>query len=231
MKKAYEKNLVENLYQNKPIEYETMLEFLQTDDFEQKHFALTFIAELQKREDIEFFIQNLVGEDTKIRELASFRLNDFILADNSLMRFLDAHEDILLRTIDDVNPQVCRNTCAILHLSQNKNALIEQILTKIKSLLEQTQTIKFKSHKVNKEIFHLYWNFFALENLITEDFEHISQLLPILEQSINYRDYTIRERVAFLAKKLEKSGFEGAKTICEKLASDENFYVKKALTL
>lgn len=231
MKKTYEKNLVEHLYQDNPIEYKTMLEFLETDDFEQKHFALTFITELENDSDIELFIQNLTGEDTKIRELASFRLNDFINENNSLMNFLDAKPEILLRTIDDVNPQVCRNTCAILHLSQNKKYLTEQILNKITGLIENTKEIRFKSHKVNKEIFHLYWNFFALENLITKDFEHISQLLEILEQSINYKDYTIRERIAFLAKKLEGLGFEQVKPICTLLKLDDNFYVRKALLI
>jgi len=231
MKKLYEKNLVENLYQNKSLPYEEMLEFLQSDNFEQKHFALTFINKLEKSDDIKFFIQNLVGEDTKIRELSSFRINDFILEEAALMSFLDAQPEILLRSIDDVNPQVCRNTCAILHLSNNKLFLTEKILEKISTLIENTKTIKFKSHKVNKEIFHLYWSFFALENLLDKDFGQSERLLEILNQSINYKDYTIRERVAFLAKKLSSLDFNNIQTIINILESDENFYVKKALTL
>ncbi len=231
MKKAYEKNLVENIYKNIPVSYEKMLEFLQGDDFEQKHFALTFINTLKKDEDIEFFIQNLTGEDTKIRELASFRINDFILEKNFLMRYLENEPEILLHAIDDVNPQVCRNICALLDFSQNKSYFSKRIIEKINVLIEKTKSVKFKSHKVNKEIFHLYWNFFALEILITENFEQFPELLNILEQSINYKDYTIRERVAFLVKKLEKSGFSQVKIISEKLQNDENFYVKKALVI
>lgn len=231
MKKTYEKNLVENIYQNNPVSYEKMLEFLKGDDFEQKHFALTFINTFEKDEDIKFFIQNLTGEDTKIRELASFRLNDFISEKNSLMIFLDDEPEILLRAIDDVNPQVCRNICVLLDLSKNKSYLTQKIIEKILILLEKTKEIKFKSHKVNKEIFHLYWNFFTLEILITKDFGQIADILKILEQSINYKDYTIRERAAFLVKKLEKEGFSDVGNIAKKLQNDENFYVKKALTV
>lgn len=230
MKKAYEKNLVENIYQNNAIPYEKMLEFLQQDDFEQKHFAMTFINKLEKDEDIRFFIKNLTGEDTKIRELASFRLNDFISEKNSLMDFLDNEQGILLCAIDDINPQVCRNICTLLGLSKNKSYLCEKILEKTSVLLEKTKPIKFKTHKVNKEIFHLYWNFFALENLITKNFEQISELLKILEQSVNYKDYTIRERAAFLVKKLALLEFSGIEGVLAKLETDENFYVRKALT-
>lgn len=231
MKKPYEKNLVENIYQNNAIPYEKMLEFLQGDDFEQKHFAMTFINKLEKNEDIKFFIKNLTGEDTKIRELASFRINDFISEKNSLMSFLDDEPETLLCAIDDINPQVCRNICVLLNLSKNKVYFTKKILEKTSILLEKTKPIKFKTHKVNKEIFHLYWNFFALENLITKDLELDTELLKILEQSINYKDYTIRERVAFLVKKLEKLGFSEVKKISEQLQKDDNFYVRKALTL
>lgn len=231
MKKVYQKKLVENIYQKNQIPYEKMLEFLQEEDFEQKHFALTFINFLEKDTDILFFIQNLTGKDTKIRELSSFRINDFIMENNSLMNFLDAEHEILLHAIDDVNPQVCRNICALLNLSQNKPLLIEKIIEKILTLLKNTKSVKLKSHKINKEIFHLYWNFFALENLITKEFKQITDILDILEESINYKDYTIRERVAFLVKKLTQKGFIEVEFIAKKLQNDNNFYVKKALTL
>ncbi len=228
MKKLYEKNLVENLYQNKPICYEELLEFLSSDDFEQKHFALTFITSLKKPDDTELFIKNLVDQDTKIRELASFRINDLISENNSLMTILDKYPEIILRTANDVNPQVCRNICSLLNLSQNKEYLIEKILDKLKILIENTRAIKFKSHKVNKDIFNLYWNLFAIENLVSNDFSQIEQLAELLINSANYRDYTIRERIAFLAKKLFSFNFQEALPIMEKLQNDENFYVRKA---
>ncbi|MEI8377418.1 MAG: hypothetical protein WCF95_02665 [bacterium] len=229
MKKLYEKNLVENLYQNTQIPYETLLEFLSGDDFEQKHFALTFITFLKNPDDITLFIQNLVDQDTKIRETASFRINDFILENNALMEILDKCPDIILRTANDVNPQVCRNICSLLNFSRNKDYLIEKILEKLELLIENTKAIKFKSHKVNKDVFNLYWNFFALENLVSNEFSQIERLAELLLNSANYRDYTIRERIAFLAKKLFHSGFQQISTVIEKLQHDENFYVRKAL--
>lgn len=229
MKKLYEKNLVENLYNNQPIPYATLLEFLSGEDFEQKHFALTFITTLKNPDDLKLFINNLVDQDTKIRETSSFRINDFVLENNSLMIFLDKCPGIILRTANDVNPQVCRNICSLLNLSQNKEYLIEKILDKLESLIENTKTIKFKSHKVNKDIFNLYWNFFALENLLSKNLTQIERLTELLINGANYRDYTIRERVAFLAKKLYSLGFQQILPVIQKLQNDENFYVRKAI--
>ena len=229
MKQLYDKNLVENLYQNKQIPYETLMEFLSGNDFEQKHFALTFITSLEKPDDIKLFIQNIVDQDTKIRETASFRTNDFILENNSLMTILDEYPEIILRTANDVNPQVCRNICSLLNLSQNKEYLIEQLLNKLVILIENTKAIKFKSHKVNKDMFNLYWNFFALENLLSSEFSQIEKLSALLLDSANYKDYTIRERIAFLTKKLYSLNFQEVMPVIEKLQNDENFYVRKAL--
>lgn len=229
MKKLYDKNLVENLYQNIQIPYEELLEFLSGDNFEQKHFALTFIAALKNSDDLKFFIQNIIDQDTKIRETASFRTNDFILENNSLMTILDEYPEIILRTINDVNPQVCRNICSLLNLSQNKGYLSGKILEKLEILIENTKSIKFKSHKVNKDVFNLYWNFFALENLLSNEFSQIEKLSELLLNSSSYKDYTIRERVAFLAKKLFSLKFQEILPVIEKLENDENFYVRKAL--
>lgn len=229
MKKLYEKNLVENLYSDKPIPYEKLLEYLSGEDFEQKHFALTFITTLKNHNDLELFIQNLVDQDTKIRETASFRINDFISENSSLMVILDEHPEIILRTANDVNPQVCRNISSLLHLSQNKEYLIEKTLNKLEMLIESTKAIKFKSHKVNKDVFNLYWNLFALENLTSKDLSQIKQISTLLINGSNYRDYTIRERIAFLAKKLSSFGFQEVSPAIEKLQNDDNFYVRKAL--
>ena len=228
MKKIYDKNLIE-LYMDKNPSYNELLKFLADGDFEQKHFALTFIDSLKNPEDIKLFINNLVDNDTKIRELASFRTNDFILENNNLMSFLDENSEIILRTIDDVNPQVCRNSCFLLNLSKNKTYLGEKILNKLEILTEKTRTIRFKTHKTSKDIFNLYWNFFAIENLIDQNFEHAPKLKQILELTAIYKDYTIRERTAFLTKKLLSSGFAEINPIFEQLKNDDNFYVCKAL--
>jgi hypothetical protein len=227
MKKLYDKNLVSNLYSNNYPPYNALLEYLEGDDFEQKHFALTFISSLENSSDINLFIANIVDQDTKIRELASFRLNDLIVDDISLMEFLDKRPDIVLRTICDVNPQVCRNICSLLPLSQNKPYLIEQVLNKIDELAEKTQTIRAKTHKVSKDIFNLYWNFFALENLLDKDFKYSEKLEQIISICLKYKDYTIREKAACAAKKLLQEGFSVSPDIIEKIQTDENFYVRK----
>lgn len=229
MKKLYEKNLVINIYEGREFSYEELLQLLGSDDFEEKHFALTFINSLKKPEDIDFFIQNLTGQDTKIRELASFRVNDFICEDNSLMEFLDNNPEVVINTICDINPQVCRNICQLLPLSAKKPYFIAEIIQKLADLTEKTQKIKFKTHKVSKDVFNLYWNFFALENLIDGDFSQMPELAPVLALGVTYKDYTIRERVAFMVKKLQAHGFDEVELIFEKLQKDENFYVKKAL--
>ena len=145
------------------------------------------------------------------------------------MKILDNYPEIILRTANDVNPQVCRNICSLLNLSQNKDYLITQVLKKLEILIENTKAIRFKSHKVNKDVFNLYWNFFVLENLLSSEFSQIEKLAALLLNSANYKDYTIRERIAFLAKKLFSLKFQEVLPVIEKLQNDENFYVRKAL--
>ncbi|MDD3419225.1 MAG: hypothetical protein PHE78_01345 [Candidatus Gastranaerophilales bacterium] len=227
MKKLYDKNLVENLYSNNYPSYNTFLELLKEGDFEQKHFAMTFISVLEKPSDIEFFIANVVDQDTKIRELASFKITDFISEDDNLMSFLDSKPDIILRTICDVNPQVCRNICSLLPKSKNKNYLVEQLLIKIQNLCETTKSIRTKTHKASKDLFNLYWSFYAIEHLIDENFEKNLELQTIIKECLDYKDYTIRERAAFLSKKLNLQDAE----IKNKILSDENFYVRKVLEI
>lgn len=222
MKKIYQKNWEQNAINNQIPEVEELLSLLKSDDFEDKHFALTYIDTLPEASDILAFIENLVDNDTKIRELSSFRLINFILENPNYMSFLDENEDIILRAICDVNPQVCRNICTILHLSKKKNILQNKIIEKISILIEKTKNIKNKSHKVSKDIFNLYWNFMALENLIEKPCTNPDMLLSLISQSLEYKDYTIRERGAYLFKKTEIKNEE----IFSKIQKDVNFYVK-----
>ena len=141
------------------------------------------------------------------------------------MSFLDDNEDIILRAICDVNPQVCRNICNILHLSNKKESLKDKIIEKIIELIEKTKSLKTKSHKASKDIFNLYWNIMALENLVDNNVASEKIFHSIILQTLEYKDYTIRERGAYLFKKIGLNSDD----ILQKIKNDSNFYVKNAL--
>lgn len=223
MKDNLKNNFVGDLNENLP--YEQLFALLNADDFNKKHYAITCINYLKERKDIEHLIKNLVDQDTKIREITSFKICDFVLEDNSLIEFLDKNSEITLRTADDVNPQVCRNITKLLKMSNKKDFFAQKFLEKITYCIEETRSIRAKSHKVNKVIFNLYWNLYAIENLITKDFKLANELYKILEQATQYKDYTIRERAAFLTKRLSENGFDVSNLI-NQFKNDENFYVK-----
>lgn len=223
MNNDFENKFIGNI--DKKPAYKELFDLLSEDGFDKKHFAITCIEYLEKPEDIEHLIKNLVDQDTKIREITSFKVYDFIKEDNNLMKFLDKHAEITLRTANDVNPQVCRNITKLLPLSEKKDYFAQKFLEKVDECIKETLSIKAKSHKVNKVIFNLYWNLFAIEFLIDNDFKHAQTLIKAIKQTQRYKDYTIRERSAFLIKKLSEHGFD-TEDFIEKFKADENFYVK-----
>lgn len=224
--KSNSKNiLMEMLDKQEQFSYTELLSLLNKDDFDSKHFALTCLHTLEKPEDITIIINHLVDNDTKIRELSSYRVADFVLENNSLISFLDELPDIIIRTANDMNSQVCRNILNLLYLSSKKDLFITKFLAEIQACIEDTRVIKYRTHKADKRMFNLYWNLYALENILTEDFKYFKKLSEILSITSKYKDYTIRERSALLTKKLNSFGFN-VESLLEHFNTDDNFYIK-----
>ncbi len=208
--------------------YKTLIGLLKTDDFHLKHFALINLKNIDAK-GMELLIFNLINQDSKIRETSSLRIKCFVLENKSLISHFERNIPTICQSLNDVNPQVCRNIIDVLPLVENKNILIGKILEMINSILAEVDIENIvKNHKFNKKVFNLYWNLYAIESLISQDFQYFEQLLEILGPSSKANNYTIRERAARIIAKLEKNNFDITK-FKNRLIDDENFYVRAAL--
>ncbi len=202
------------------------------DSFE----IIFFILDLDKFNSYDEFkaiIDLLTNHDNPIREAVALKLEDFIpdcedyfLEEFSVNKILDA--------VADINPNVSRSICKIISLSEKLENKIEKlIIDRINNIIfdikkfEKDNNDSFinsqrnlKNHAKNKKLFSLYWYLEALSFCLSDRFR--SEILGILEHTINFSDYTIREKTAKLLIKMKNVPFE----LLQKANSDKNFYVK-----
>ena len=79
-----------------------------------------------------------------------------------------------------------------------------------------------KNHAKNKKLFNLYWCLEALSETYKNNVEFDEKIIKIANKTVNFLDYTIREKTAKILIKLQEVPCE----LLQKLKSDENFYVK-----
>lgn len=202
------------------------------DDFV-KIFSIIHLDKTENQSEFNILINNLTNHSTPIREITAHKLdeinnynNEFFIDDFSLLKILDA--------ITDINPNVSRIMCNII---QNNNLLKEKIEEKIINnifkLLEEIKEYKntnddfynnskrnTKSHAKNKKLFSLYWYLESLSCCLSQKYN--SKVLEILKETINFYDYTIREKTAKILAKIPNPPID----LLQKTKLDQNFYVK-----
>jgi len=218
-------NLIE-----KPLTHEQLIELLKIGNIPQKHLAALRLDEIRNLEETKILLNNLTGQDGKIREAVSLRIRDFMKDRTILELFgqLDCSEEFL-DAVTDINGNICRNIIeAICYLKQNKEfcrLFCTKLINKTSCLAESIKKFDFKDgkYKVNKEVFKLYWCLEAIYYFA--DKISIKELKNILLQTKNIEEYTIREKTA----KILSIGFEDKtlKRAQEELKQDKNYYVRR----
>lgn len=196
-----------------------------------KIFSIINLEEIKTIEEAQVLFHHLTNHPTPIREAVALKLEekyDYKFFNNEI-------KEQFLKSIIDINPNVCRSICAIVAKFDNlKNNLADEIILKIKNLLseieqndkelggfyEDAQKIR-KNHAKNKKLFSLYWYLECLSICIEE--KNNSEVLEILKETIKFNDYTIREKTAKILAKLKNK----EQDLLQIAIADENFYVKK----
>lgn len=172
----------------------------------------------------------MVGQDGKVREAVSLRLNEF-MSDPNLICFFQTPENynIFLLAIIDINANICRNVISAVSNLKNNDKFCKIFGTNLVKLtlelLDKVEEFNFQDgkYKVNKEVFKLYW---CLET-IYEFYEKIefSDLKTIILRSKNINEYTIREKAA----KILSRGFTDRDLLLvqSELKNDPNYYVRR----
>lgn len=218
-------NLCENNYS-----HSELLEFLQSGNIVQKQLSALKLETINSQNEAQILVSNLVGQDGKIREAVSLRLNEFMSNPKTLVYFeTPENYQIFLAAIIDINGNICRNVIgAISHLKNNENfcnQFCQELVILTKDLLGKIEKDDFfeGKYKVNKEVFKLYW---CLETIyVFWDKIKFEDLKEIILRTKDIQEYTIREKAAkILTRNFSDPELLKAK---EALKNDSNYYVRR----
>lgn len=218
-----------NLYE-KNYTHEELIDLLKCGNIAQKQIAALKLDSINSTQDADILVSNLTGQDGKIREAVSLRLNEF-MSDKKYLPYFQTSKSykIFLDAIIDINANICRNViCAITNLKNNDEFcdIFCQNLTQLTfNLLDKIEKFDFQDgkYKVNKEVFKLYW---CLETIyVFYDKLQFNNLKQIILRSKDIEEYTIREKAA----KILTHGFSDSELIEAKnqLNNDKNYYVRR----
>lgn len=218
-------NLCENNYS-----HSELLELLQSGNIVQKQLSALKLETINSQNEAQILVSNLVGQDGKIREAVSLRLNEFMSNPKTLGYFeTPENYQIFLAAIIDINGNICRNVIgAISHLKNNENfcnQFCQELVILTKDLLGKIEKDDFfeGKYKVNKEVFKLYW---CLETIyVFWDKIKFEDLKEIILRTKDIQEYTIREKAAkILTRNFSDPELLKAKEV---LKNDSNYYVRR----
>ena len=207
-----------------------LINLLKSGNIPQKQFAALNLDTISSEEEASILLDNLTGQDGKIREAVSMRIAEFMNKPKNLEYFKNLKSyDTFLEAIIDINGNICRNTIsAITNLKDNEefcNYFCPKLIEKTNNLICIIEKFNLQDgkYKVNKEVFKLYW---CLETIyhFSQNIE-LTQLKTILLRTKDIQDYTIREKTA----KILSIGFDNKElnSIRKELKQDKNYYVRR----
>ncbi len=214
----------------KDLSQQELLDMLKNGNIVEKQLAALRIDSISSDNDAAVLINNLTGQDGKIREAVSMKINELMNNPKFLPFFENTQSyDIFLEAIIDINANICRNIISALsNLKSNATFckyFTERLTQKTLSLLDIIKDFDFQDgkYKVNKEVFKLYW---CLETVYEfSNSMEFSALKEIILTAKNIDEYTIREKAAkILTKDLDDSDLQNARL---ELKKDKNYYVRR----
>ena len=207
-----------------------LVDLLRSGNIVQKQIAALRLESINSTQDADVLIANLTGQDGKIREVVSLRLNEFMSDEKYLQYFkVSNNYDVFLNAIIDINANICRNVISAITNLKNDTEFCKQFcknLAKLSfDLLDKIEKFDFQDgkYKVNKEVFKLYW---CLET-IYEFYDKINfeDMKQIILRSKDVQEYTIREKAAkILTRDFDDIELTKAKL---ELQNDRNYYVRR----
>ncbi len=202
------------------------------EDFK-KIFEIIDLKSVNSIEDANELIFYLTDCANPLREACSLKLEE--ICPKYFQYFLNEYsKQKLLKAITDINPNVSRAICSIFSKTKEIADYIElDVILAIKNLLIEIEDYEnenkdffrnsirnTKSHAKNKKLFALYWLLEALFFCFSGKYN--AEVLELLNVTINFNDFTIREKTAQLLQKTKDVPLE----LLKKAKHDQNFYVK-----
>ncbi len=235
MNNSYYKTLDENFIQalnlyEKEHSHSELIELLKNGNIPQKQIAALKLDSINSFEEAQILVSNLTGQDGKIREAVSLKLDEFMSNPKYLIYFKNSDNyKIFLDAITDINGNICRNVISAITNLRGDVEFCEIFCSALVKLTMDLISIVEKfdfqdgKYKVNKEAFKLYWCletlYYFWDKIESEDLRNII----IRAKSIG--EYTIREKVAkILTRNINDPILIQVR---DELKNDSNYYVRR----
>lgn len=210
--------------------HQELINMLKNGNIVEKQLAALKIEHIENENEAQIFVDNLTGQDGKVREAVSLKIAEFMKAPSIAMFFVpEKNYQIFLDAIIDINGNICRNIItALTYLKNNQKfcaIFCQKLIDKTYNLANIIKDFDFQEgkYKVNKEVFKLYWyleTIYQFAEMIDKN-----ELKKILDITKSINEYTIREKTA---KILTKDFLDDELTqIKELLKNDTNYYVRR----
>ena len=157
MNNSYYKTLDENfeqalnLYESN-YSHEQLLDLLKSGNIVQKQISALRLETITSDSDAKILVSNLVGQDGKVREAVSLRLNEF-MSDPNLICFFQTPENynIFLLAIIDINANICRNVISAVSNLKNNDKFCKIFGTNLVKLTLENLTFKMANIRLIKK--------------------------------------------------------------------------------
>lgn len=198
---------------------------LSGDDDIKKQIALIKLDGVKSVDEAKMLTSVLTGQHGPVREICSFRINEFLKDENEREYFCGADlREIFLNALNDIIPTVARNILEVIKFLPEQEIVQETLLDRILALDDYVEDETLLSnHEIIKKTFKLYWYLETLAEFAKE-VEYREKFAKVIEKSYNHEDYTIREKVSKILSKV--NDFAEYKNMLKK---DTNPYVSTIL--
>lgn len=198
---------------------------LSGDDDIKKQIALIKLDGVKSVDEAKMLTSVLTGQHGPVREICSFRINEFLKDENEREYFCGADlREIFLNALNDIIPTVARNILEVIKFLPEQEIVQEALLDRILALDDYVEDETLLSnHEIIKKTFKLYWYLETLAEFAKE-VEYREKFAKVIEKSYNHEDYTIREKVSKILSKV--NDFAEYKDM---LKNDTNPYVSTIL--
>lgn len=212
-----------------------IVQILDGHDDVEKQIAILQIENVANLEYAKKLISHLTNQDGPIREVTAIKLRELLIEkNNEIIDKLEFYPHFA-NAVCDVNPNICRFVIEFLPVLKQREKMVKILINKIDNIFRRiANPDKEQKNFLTVRLFNLYWSFEALGELLPLcnslqiSGELSTKLNTQLKRAIEFKDYTIDEKVA----KILTCSFPFAfgKEIKDELKQSQNFYVKRYFT-
>ena len=229
-------NDFENAYEYIQNEYsvQEIKDILSGDDDIKKSAVILNLEKFDDESTADLLINNLTNQSGPVREACAYKISCLI---SKYRNFFQTEKtlDIVIASLNDVNPNVVRFMLNTLEFYDNKIYIFENLMNKIFVLKEEinrrNRRGKAEEHIFTKKCFKIYWALESIKVLILKKSDIIHKdgkirhdFFNLINELSDFEEYTIREKVAQIISLTDLKDFESIKI---KLRNDCNYFVNR----